>query len=1336
MAGTTVDVSIGKAEISSPLESLILREVPVGIAVYRGHDDKNYSLLYCNEEVCKISGYTKEELFAINPGQILKCIDEDENKVNQAFSESFAQMKYANTVYRTRGRNGELKSIQISARILPNKIKTKDIYVVYNDVTEPERRMAAIELENRDMIHMANAVSGGIFRCENKRDWPLVSANDVFFSFAGYTREEFKERFGNLLGAIIPEEDKGEIAKKVKKALASGSRVFIQHRIIPKNGAMKWIECQIECFQYPHGERNLSCNFIDISERVELQQQLKLYRSTELSGVFSVIINEYFTLAYGNDKYYRIHEYTKASMLKRIQNHCIEYVHPEDRAMVKETVAKALEKGDVYIKWVMRVVTGRGHIRYILCSGMFEKKNGLLVMNGVVMDITEQKEAEKALRESEGKLSIATAASGISFWSYDIKTKTLLGSETSPRMHLNMGDVKDVPASLISSGYVRSDSVNDFNAMYDSLRKGAKKASGDFWFQNNQKNGWWCEHIDYTTQFGPDGKPWRANAIGRDVTALKIAEKRYLEEAQFANATQSENLLVKVRANISKDVLESYDAKDNVRVAGVGVSYTVSLELLAQTGYTSDERALIRTSLDRNRILDQFAKGEGVIQIEYRRKLKDGSVLWVHTTVKTYCNPDSGDVMSFLYCYDINDEKMRDGIIEAVVALEYDYIVHIDLNTDRFNIFVNSSAVIFSKYSENDSFSSAISRVVREIVVEADRGMVGEALMRDNMRKNLESQRMMSLVYTVANEKGEMRQKRIQYAYLDKLTGKVLMIRSDVTELLAQQRQQHMTLESALLAAKQANSAKSDFLSRMSHEIRTPMNAIIGMTAIAAKSIGNDDQVADCIGKIGISSRFLLSLINDILDMSRIESGKLLLKSDKFSFEDLINEINTICYSQASAKNIDYECIIDPSVEDYYIGDTMKLQQIVINVLSNAVKFTPEKGRIGLNVLQVKRSKSCSTLRFVVNDTGCGISEQFLPHIFDAFSQEHSGSTTQYSGTGLGLAICKNLVDMMDGNISVRSIVGAGTEFTIDVKLGITKEARTRYLDKANYSFAKLKTLVVDDDTTVCEHTVLTLAEIGVKAEWVDSGYTAVKRVKEEWGKQKSYDLILVDWKMPGMDGIETSREIRKIVGPDVTIIIMTAYDWAAIETEAKMAGVNYLVRKPMFKTNLVSAFEKVIGAKEEEETQLTETFRFDGKRVLLAEDHPLNVEVARRLLEFRGFKVDHAENGIRALEMFATSPVGYYDAILMDIRMPQMDGLQAASAIRHLSKQESRTIPIIAMTANAFDEDIQKSRASGMNAHLAKPIDPKTLYQVLYDFIFLKKEGNSSDGDGFSYLS
>ena len=716
-------------------------------------------------------------------------------------------------------------------------------------------------------------------------------------------------------------------------------------------------------------------------------------------------------------------------------------------------------------------------------------------------------------------------------------------------------------------------------------------------------------------------------------------------------------------------------------------------------------------------------RGRVDYHFNFLRRRKVGTAFWSDTNFRSCLNPETGDIILFFYTQDVTEQRLQEQLLKKITKLDYDIITEIDISTAGYRLVGFSDEWIPSVPMEGD-FRQEIRRVASFSMGEAAQKEFLEKLDFGYMKHQLRQQNSYTFILEVM-EKGGPRIKRFQVFYINEELGRVCMTRADVTDVVRQEQKQKEELAAALVAAEQANAAKSDFLSRMSHEIRTPMNAIIGMSTIAAQSIGDDEQVADCISKIGISSRFLLSLINDILDMSRIESGKMLLKSERIPTEDFLVGINSICYSQAAAKGVEYECIVDPVLSDYYMGDAMKLQQVLINILSNAIKFTGEGGKVTFSVMERRKIKSDAILRFVVNDTGVGMNEEFLPHIFEPFSQESTGTTALYGGTGLGLAISKNIVDMMDGKINVRSIKGIGTEFTVDVKLGISEEEKLRHHQKKqNYNFSHLKTLVVDDDVAVCESAVVTLKEMGVTAEWVDSGRKAVDRVSMLWAQGRYYDMILIDWKMPEMDGLETARRIRSIVGPEVTIIIMTAYDWVSIEHEAKLAGVNLLMSKPMFKSALVSAFTKALGEKEEEARRPdTEDYDFTGRRVLLAEDNAINTEVAVMLLESKGFVVDTAENGLRALELFSKSPTGYYDAILMDIRMPLMDGLTAAANIRHLSNQDAGTIPIIAMTANAFDEDIEKSRAAGMDAHLAKPIDPGRMYQTLYDFIYMASE-------------
>ena len=523
-------------------------------------------------------------------------------------------------------------------------------------------------------------------------------------------------------------------------------------------------------------------------------------------------------------------------------------------------------------------------------------------------------------------------------------------------------------------------------------------------------------------------------------------------------------------------------------------------------------------------------------------------------------------------------------------------------------------------------------------------------------------------------------------------------------------RQQMAELDKTKQKAEHANRAKSEFLSNMSHDIRTPMNAIVGMTAIATKNIDKPDQVKDCLRKITLSSRHLLGLINDVLDMSRIESGKLTLDMELISLREVMDGIVSIVQPQISAKKQVFDIFIQDIREERVYCDGVRLNQVLINLLSNALKFTPAGGQIHVTLSQEPSPKGEGYIRthFLVEDTGIGMSPEFQSRIFESFVREDNKRVHKIEGSGLGMAITKYIVDAMDGTIEVQSELNKGSQFHVTLDLERFEEREEEMLLPA------WDILVVDDDERLCISAADALQEIGLRADWTLDGSSAIEMAERRHAEARDYHIVLLDWQMPGMDGIETARRMREKIGEDVPILIISAYDWGSIEAEARAAGVSGFLSKPLFKSTLyygLSRFKE--GAEAKNEADQEAGADYTGRRLLVAEDNELNWEIARELLAPYGFELTWAENGRICLEKFQASEPGWYDAVLMDLRMPMMDGYEATRAIRACDRPDA-DIPIIAMTADAFSEDIQRCIQCGMNAHAAKPLDMRELLRTL----------------------
>ena len=668
------------------------------------------------------------------------------------------------------------------------------------------------------------------------------------------------------------------------------------------------------------------------------------------------------------------------------------------------------------------------------------------------------------------------------------------------------------------------------------------------------------------------------------------------------------------------------------------------------------------------------------------------------------------------------EQKQKQDRMIRALSSDYRSVYYLELDKNTGICYQERTDLSGFKAGEHFPYLESVTAYCNQYVLEPYREEFLRFIQPDAIREGLKDNLVISYRYMISLN-GRESWEIVKFAGVrhpdereDHIVHTVGACFADVDAETRASLEQKQALRDALETAEQANRAKTVFLSNMSHEIRTPMNAIIGLDNIALSDPQTPEKTRDYLEKIGASANHLLQLINDILDMSRIESGRLTIKNEEFSFSELLKAVNTMFSGQCADKGLEYHCRIVGEVDDYYIGDEMKLRQVLINILGNAVKFTPEGGKVEMTVERTAQFENQTALCFTVKDTGIGISKEFLPRLFDTFTQEDTSTTNKYGSTGLGLAITKNIVELMNGSISVESEKGAGTTFHVKVTLMNAEKHESG--EDVELHPNEMTVLIIDDDPVACEHAKLVLEKAGIASESAFSGQEALDKVKLRHARRDPYNLILVDWQMPGMDGVETTRQMRKIIGDESAIIILTAYRWDDVQEEALQAGVDSFISKPLFAATVMDEFKSAMKRKglaaglKQEKTELR------GLRILLAEDVQINAEIMIMVLQAREMEADLAVNGRFAVEAFAAHEPGYYDAILMDMRMPEMDGLEATRAIRAMDRPDAKTIPIIALTANAFDEDVQRSLQAGLNAHLSKPVEPNNLYETLESLI------------------
>lgn len=724
-----------------------------------------------------------------------------------------------------------------------------------------------------------------------------------------------------------------------------------------------------------------------------------------------------------------------------------------------------------------------------------------------------------------------------------------------------------------------------------------------------------------------------------------------------------------------------------------------------------------------NKVLNELKLGD-LVSYERMTYRKDGSELWISVLMKRLYNMDGKEVIQAIYTDITNEKKMRLEIeksrrveteaLRAAIDIAYPLIYNLNLSNDTFTMLHNElEDNLDEEGTYNQIYNDFLHRVHKDYLTDFENNFC-----RKGMLDRFAAGEKEIYMEFLEGSEGDYHWQSAHVIHVDdpyKEAQLAILLVKDLDEQKSEQARQEQLMRDALQRANAANEAKSNFLSRMSHDIRTPMNAIIGMATIGKMKLQDFDSTLHCFEKIDTSSRYLLALINDILDMSKIEQGKMQINEQQFSLNDVIQEINSIMIPQTEEKKIHYDVHLLEPLDDEYIGDALHLRQILMNLLSNALKFTAVNGSIQVTICNERTANGYAYLKFSVKDNGVGISDEFKEKLFQPFEQEQNDVARNKAGSGLGLSIVFNLVQLMGGSITVESEKEQGAEFIVLIPLKMVCFDEEKEKNRAQRELMKnLKVMIVDDDEIVGEQVSMILENIGASCCWVDSGFKAIDEVNKRIKTHDLFDVALIDWKMPDMNGLETTRRIRKLVGPDTMIIIISAYDWSSIQKEAEDAGANGFITKPLFTSNICNTLESMYTHFEKNAVE-KQAYDLSGKRILLVEDNELNMEIAKALLEMQGMIVDTAENGAKAVDMVESVEENAYYAVLMDIRMPVMDGLTATRKIRELPNRRG-TLPILAMSANAFEEDKLLAKQAGMNGYLVKPVCVDELFQALAD--------------------
>ena len=1155
------------------------------IAVYL---EPGFPLYMLNPRMLDYLGYPDEETFNREMhGLVINCIHpEDRDLVTREVDEQIARSGEYQVTYRMVDRNGAILWVDDRGREISTPDGRRAIVCTCFDITARKQAegiltQRAKRAELLDML--VNNAAGGIFRSRLDGDMFIVDfANPTYYAQLGYTKEQFESELGNTVRSLVHPDDLRKIISQVDAYLAGNPQDLVfEYRVTRRDGTQAFLRNSAVIREDDTGVPIIVGIIVDVTKNklIELEDRRK---SEEIRQIYNTIPGGIFRCRYSidgdllsaNDGVFSFLGYTREEFSRLFENKMGRVIHPDDFENMRQKIHDQLEHGPT-VESVCRLICRDGGTKWISIHGTLDTQpDGEQSFYCIFVDITVQKDTERRLLESEQRYRLAIEGAGVNVWEYDILKRRISQSSGSHFRHGYDLVIDNVPESLIEMDHVLPEQAEAFRDMYHDIEQGKPRAGGDFWIPNPDGNGRWCERITYAVAFDPEGHPIRAYGASQDVTQEKLAEKRYQEELQYREQT-AESIIASCRINITKGRVEALRiGTRDIPVDGHEPASGLrdrACRFLHSFRITDEQNEKLSPKCLR----EAFGQGTTHLSEEFlARRTPNASHIWVRTDVNLLRRPESSDIVAFFYHHDITAERTLHNLVHSVIRMDYDYLCCIDANTESYTVYIDEEQRVTPQAQKNFHYNTLATERVRALVPPEEAEFHIRALRLDNIRSELKRSPVFNHEIRLRGADGTYRHKLLRFACMDPEAGLILMTRSDIDDIVRREQAKQLQLEQAVQAAEKASRAKSDFLARMSHDMRTPMNAIIGMAALGLDET-SDANAADYFHNITLSAEFLTGLINDILDMARLEQGTMDLMPAPYPLHEFMAQIRATIAPLCEAKHIHFTLEAENIICDCLFTDRLRVGQIFTNLLSNAVKFTPEGGTISLHMRQELEDDGTTTITGIVRDSGIGISRNFQHHMFEPFTQEKSTLTRGLEGSGLGLAITKRLIDLMHGSISVDSTPGQGTVFTVTFRAPICSTEKTE---------------------------------------------------------------------IPATPGADILR----------------------------------------------------------------------GRHVLLCEDHPMNTVIAVKMLEKMGMIVDHAGNGQIGVELFRNAPESTYDLVLMDIRMPVMDGLSAARAIRSLPRADAKAVPILAMTANAYPDDEQKSRDAGMDGHIAKPIEPEKVRRML----------------------